>query len=536
MSTKTNTKSAAVNPPASAIIGGGNPIIPDNIAPTGTGSAKAASFFDIVGSMNSSSRLDSAAIEYVEKIQKIFDDGRDGITSVPLSTSKVEARAFIHDASKNCINIIFAESNQSLDKTPVALRTLDVYNAAKAYDGSLNIIQTIAVTKEDYALAGNMAAHISNCFKSLGTGVAANITVDKLKDLEIGVVTNIDAVRDYVRKVSPHAVPSRDDYGILLCLERPVTGLNGYREVEQIPFMAITGYTRIMNPQDAQTGTKFVPIPTITDIVTSLTNPNLLAMALPLAADAFICQSLWCRPYLQLTTGKPNLGNLILDGSTKKPFFINNPDEFHTFLRTYMVNPFLAVDVTEGRARPLFIDTLIDKPNVILNGIANFFGRTYNDIVGVNEQNPNPEIRIMEFSNYTGTYVDKGQIKDTRCVDYLDLATKVTNHREIAHLLLQSNRPQDRIEAVRNIYNEATKPLYLTTTVVLDAAIIMRIIGYLNQTIRKHYDIASDGNLNITSLLMSRGNNFDAFGGNNTGFIRQNFSAGTFGNLYSGLV
>lgn len=538
MSSKTTTKpDAAINtPPATGtgVIGGATSAVAD-ATPINNTPAGAMSMFDILQGMKSSSKLDAAAIAYIDNLAKVFSDGKEGITAVPVSTSKVEARAFIHDASKYAINLIFSKSHQTLDMTPAALRAIEVKDALLAQHPEARIVQTIVVTEEDYALAGNMAAYISNCFKTLSGGAASTITVDALREFKISIVTNIDAVRAYVRQVSPHAVPARDDIGILLCIETQKKNINGFSEPEQIPFMAVTGYTRIMNPQDAATGVKFVPIPTITDVVSSIPNQSLLAMALPLAADAFICQSLWCRPYATFRAGQPNLGNLIMDPNTKKPCFTNSAEEFHAFIRNYMVNPYLAIDITEGRARPIGIDNLLVNPASVMNSIRAFLtsSNQANNVVTV----PTADVGLMTFANYTGTYMEKGQIKDTRCVDYLELAAKVTDHKQIDHLLLQPNQPQVKIEAVRGIFPEATKSLYVTTTVVLNAPVVATMSQALNANIKLNYDMPQNGNFNITSLLaQNAANKFDGFATFNVGFGRQNNVYQQLGNIYTNLI
>jgi hypothetical protein len=536
---KNNTDTTIAPPPATGtgVIGGASPVV--DTTPINTGSARAMTLSSILQTMKSSSKLDGAAMAYVEQITKVLTDGNEHISSVPVSTSKVEARAFILDSTKQAIVLIFAKSHQALDMTPSALRAIEVAEALKANHTGVTIVQTIVVTEEDYALAGNMAAYISNAFKTLGGSDAANITVDALKDLKISIVTNIDAVRAYIRQISPHAVPARDDIGILLCIDEPKKNtLNGYTEVEQIPFMAITGYTRIMNPQDAATGMKFVPIPTITDIVSAIPNPSLLAMALPLAADAFICKSLWCRPYSTFRAGQPNLGNLMMDPSTKKPCFTDSAESFHAFIRNYMVNPFLAIDITEGRARPLGIDHLINNAEAIMSNIKSFL-TTKNPVVGqtMTFEPAGQQVWIMQFANFTGTYMEKGQVKDTRCVDYLELAAKVTDHKRIDHLLLQPSQPQVKIENIRGIYPEATKSLYVTTTIVLNAPIVAGMASALTSIIKLNYDMPQNGNYNIASLLgQTPANNFDGFASFNTGFGRVSNVQQTLSNIYSNLI
>lgn len=519
MATKTKSDSVAM-PTDAATPNAGATAYAANAAPLGS---KAPSLFDILTTMKSSSKLDTAALDYIDEIDRIFNDSHEHITSLPVATDKIEARAYIHEASRYAIVLLFAETHQTLDMTPPAARVASVIDALKARDNSVQVIQSIVVTKEDYPLAAKMAAFLINAFQTLGGGIATNLTVDTLRGIKISVITAIDKVRQYVRDVSPHAVNDRDDIGVLLCLEVPSKNNNGFqREIELKPFLAITGYTRVMNPQDAVTGSRFVPIPTITNVISSIPNAALLAMALPMAADAFIIQNLWIRPYTTFRSGCPNLGNLITDPASKKPLFTDTNETFHSFINQYMTLPFLAIDVTEGRARPLGIDALVDDPARVLNNIRSFFNAPALDFGVRNGQ-------LMLFTNYTGSYLDNGAIKDTRYVDYLELACKVTNHKEIEDLLLQPNQPQVRIERIRGIYPENTKSLYTTTTVVLDA----NAIGCMNKAVHDNqiqlkYDMPASGNVNLSQFMnVAGGNAYAGFQSIGYGFGPQSYVPGT---------
>lgn len=525
---------SSMEPPAgatAATVGGATAVTdtPIGAAPTG----HAMSLLEIVNNMKSSSRLDPAATEYIKNLDGIFNDAHAGIVGTPISTDKIEARAYKKNGTNYYIALLFAESHQTIDLIPPALRNVDVYRALKATDGNATLVQSIVVTKEDYPRFQQMAAFIINAFSTIVAGPAAEISVENLKGLKIVANTNIDMVRDYVRKISPHAVPARDDFGVVLCMETAAQNpINGLREVEQTPFMAITGYTRIMNPEATMTGVKFVPIPTITDIVSSIPNKNLLAMALPIAAEAFINIGLWSRPYQTFRAGCPNLGNLISDPATKKPLFTDTPETFANFIMTHMTNPFLAIDITEGRARCLGIDQMLYNRLAVINGVHRFLGIPSTQPVDQRELQ-----EVQMFSNFTGTYIDKGTIKDTRCVDYLELAAKVQNHKEIKGFLLQSNQPQQCLEMVRSIHPDVTKSLYCTTTIIVDSVLVCVMSkGLHDAKININFDTPINGNINIAGLLNSQANQFGNLGAFAQGFGPRGFNPMTYGNIYADVI
>ena len=534
MSTKTKTSS--IQPPSGATIGtetatpfGGGPVE----TKTATG-LHAPNLFDVLRETKSSSNLDADAMAYINEINRIFRDSNEQISSIPINVDKIEARVFVHDASKNAIILVFADTYQSLDSVPPTSTLGAVHSALMLRDSSITVVQSIVVCKQDYARAGKMAAFISNAFLTLAGGAASNLNVDMLKNMNIVAITAIEKVREYVRNVSPHAVPDRDDIGVLICLEKQTNNrINGLqREAELIPFLAITGYTKIMNPQEAATGDRFVAIPTITSIVSSIPNAALVSMALPFAADAFISQHLWERPYLTFRTGYPNLGNLIKDQTSKKPLFTDNAMVFRQFLATHMTNPYLAIDITEGRARPVGIDVLILHPERIMDKIVKFYDSKTVDDKDKFIMNFGPNNGcLLFFSNYTGSYVDKGVIKDTRYVDFLDLACKVQNHAEIEGFLVQPNQPQIRIESVRNIYPENTKSLYTTTTIILDANAVCQMVNAIRvNNLHIRYDIPMSNNIDLNRFSTnSSTNTFTGFSASGYGFSPQTFVPGIAG-------
>lgn len=505
-----------------------SPIISDTPLGADTTTGRAPTLLDLMANMRSTSRLGEEGRNYIENMKRIFADAKEGISIKRLNNDKIEAVCVVHDASRYAINLLFDESHTAIDNTPAAMRAYDVKVQAETIDRTINVQQTIVVTKLDYSRVEQMAAFIANFFKVL-TDTASSMTVDSLAGAKFTVITNAEMVRNFVAKMSPHAVSARDDIGVLICIEVLTTSPDGKKIPEQRPFLAVTGYTRILDPQNSNQGVKFLPIPTITDVVCSIPNRNLLSMALPVAADAFIVQSLWTQPYKDLAKNKPNLGSLcVVDG---KPAPCQTIEHLRAFITNYLCQAFLAIDISEGRARPQGIDALTNIPAKVLDSIANFLKTPHVDWI---EKGIQPV--IMAFSNYTGYYLDKGTYKDTRCVDYLELATKVSDVRSIAGFLVQPKLENVTFDAIKETYpGETTKSIYRTTTVILNAA----VITWMSQALRAAkisvtYDIAPSGNLSIDSLMsMKDAANYQPFASVNQGF-GMGYMQGPYGpNIYN---
>ena len=484
------------------------------------------SILELLAMTSSSSRLGEDARKYAARIDSILEDAKVGIVNYPVSIDKIESRVYVDTINKAAIILMFDESydQANIDNIPPAERFLEIIDAFHVHHADVpNILQSIVVSKEDYACADNMAAFIMNAFATFA-GKTSKLSINNLANSRFSVITNIEVVRNFVKAISPHAVPARDDIGALICIDVPVSNKSRFnvQEYEQKPFMAITGYTRFMTPEDAGIN-KFVPIVTVTDIISAIPNKSLLSLALPIAADAMIMQALWARPYSTFAKDKPNIGALYSDSKTGKPYFIQSIEEFHQFVRDRLTNPFLAIDIAEGRARMVGIDQFVyDRTNAVAD-IQNFLGCQL-------DLNADPSICTMK--SYTGYMSVNGAFKDTRNVDYLALAPAVPDCRQVQNFLRQPMLPNKRIEEIRRIYPDGVKNLYSTTTLVLSSAIINQMAQRVASVLKLTYDTPSSADYNINNLLTSGANAFDT--SLNRGFnpqVNYNFNRNPYTNV-----
>lgn len=450
---------------------------------------------------------------YFEKIDKKLIDFNSAIKSYPIVTTRAEGRAFIDEKSKFAINLIAAETYGSMDSNSVAEQARDFANMTHNLRGDAKILQTIVVRKDDYSRCDNMASFILNAINSCVKG--DQLSIESLRTDRFSVITRKDAVDEWVAKNSPHAVPARNDIGILLCIDVPTGTMNRFNqpEVDQQPFMAITGYTRILSPEDTGAG-KFIPVATITDVISKIPNQSLMALAISVAADAFIMQSLWSRPYASFAQkDQPNLGNLYSDPNTKEPYFIKSVEDFHRFVNESLLRPFLAVDITEGRARPVGIDALVfqDERVKFVNTLQTFLGAPNYGAFG--QDILTRDIAVWMCRNFTGVYSENGVVKDTRWVDYLRLVpTMANNLGKIRPLLRQPNVPEGRIQQIKDIFTEGVENLYTTTTVVLDSKLAIAIAVILNNAgVKLNYDTPSSTTYSVAPLMTSQANDFTGF-------------------------
>lgn len=510
-------------------------------APRAAANTAAPKVFDMARAVNPGSGLGEEGRRYCDRIMSYFIDNKRAVTSLPLNARKIEGRAFIDEATNRAVILAFVETNNNLDGMPPAARAGDLADVLAMVRGSAKdtrVIETIVIDTVDYACVDKMATALFNLF--LVDEIATGFSVESWDGARVKFITAPDKVRNYIRSISPHAVPARDDIGVLVCLEERqdpnAFSLTGHREKEYRELFAITGYTRIFAPEQGgalnyggTTTPKFMPIATITDIVTPIPDLKMLGAALPFAVEVFINKSLWSRPYQNFNKEQPNLGSLITDSKSKAPYFLSSIGDLLNFSRTYLTQPFLAVDITEGRYRIRGLDALASNIGAVLDQLIDFVGPTNWEAEqnAARERITEKNAALLNFTNITGTVSVNGAPVDSRCVDYLSLATKCNDISKIAHFLVQPMQLQARIEQVRELFPE-TKSLYITDTVVLPST----LVEILGRAFSKHIVVdpegqAQDGSLNLTGLLNSTGNIYGnlSFGSpaySNAGYQRPN--------------
>lgn len=472
------------------------------------------SLYELTTTANFASQLDQAGKTYLSELVDYLKK-KPGVDVRTVNSSHVEARYVVDRNTKSLVLLLFADTYVGPSNMAPSILSASIIDTIHADDKetlSYDALQTITVTREDYALSNNMGAFILNLFESFG-GRASQMTVQSLRGHKIHVITNIEEVRQFVRSVSPHAVPARDDIGFLFCIDRRNNNPFNIQTPDLDKVFAVTGYTRFLSPEAAGCD-KFLPVVTITDIVSKVANTSLLGLILPIAVDMFIRGNLWTTPYRTFAKGRPNLGNLMLDPATKTPKFTESELDLNVVLNSWMVQPYFAIDIADGRARMPGIDALTSETGIVdvYETIQRFYGFS---------QPPNEpaltdkNLSVFKLINYTGTYIDSGTTKDTRCVDYLNVIDKIKDYNKVKHLLQQPYDRDKQLEYIREFCPENTRTLYEVATVVLTSQAIVDLSMLMNAGLNNvqayiTYDTAPQGFMNMSPIAISRDNDFSA--------------------------
>jgi len=423
----------------------------------------------------------------------------------------------VFHAGKVAVALLFAESYNSIDARPPACMAKEIRQKFALAVSDAEITQVIVVTKEMYPRVDRAGAAIINLFRSLTEPRLVNMTAKQYGGTEYAVTSDMQKVRSFIDVHSPHAVPARDDVGFLVYAKVRKAGVtttfDQRAQYDLIPLIAVTGYTKFyltanasIAPGNVQFGTtKYSPMTVITDIVADLLTAPTLAIGLSIAMDAFIMQYGWLNQFNDYSENGYNIGRLILDPETKKPWIARNQQQRDEFMRNYLNStmPFLALDIQEGRFRNPMIDRLINDPATIINALSTFSGQQLAAV----------DPAIARYPQFDGQVtLGSTQTIDTRCIDYLRMAKDIPNVEELGGFLQQPTDMSSGIAQVQKWYPNTTQSLYLTMRLVLRPDFVNTVANAIRNVVRIEYDFNNQqASYNISSLLTSGANNYQGF-------------------------
>lgn len=501
---------------------------PTNVAgtPVGATSGEAArpantvaSIYEIVSNAAMASRLSEEGVHYVEEIQRQLND--PAIVVIPVTTDRMEARMFCNTRTKAALTVMFRETYQRTlqkDAPPADCWRYVIPKFKEENPEYPYILPSVLVTPDDYKKSKQMATYIASCFKTQ-SGSTTIRDRESFRGAKLSITTSLEAVRNFVAQNSPHAVPARDDYGILVYLNIPTNKKDQTgRTIEEVkPLMAITGYTRFLSPLQTGVG-KNIPVATVTDIVSIIPSRFMMSLALPLAVDAFVMQGMLYNPYRNfMQKDAPNLGHLFTDPVTGQLENVKDIAKFNNILQQGFTAPFFGIDITEGRARLIGLDQYVHDLKAAVSELSNFL-RTEQNKLDLGAQ---PAVAIPPFFNFTGTINENGVKKDSRIVDYLKLIAVSPNVAEYSRFLQQDIRnPEQQLADICTIYSPDTvDPLYVTTSILFNAPLINAIGAAIRELVLISYDQPQNTMLNLTPLLAQNtlANQFAQFNSANVG-------------------
>ena len=509
---------------------------------------KIPNLISMLSSLETQVNLSEEGRKYQDTLRKALEDRswNFDIKCVRL-TDPAEAFFYYSDIHEIGIVIVYTETQMhSEDEESIT----KLYGRARINASSFNpgkkyrVINVIGIGREDYGKVDAMITDMKNTFISDTSPQFNGLSINDVKNLSISINRNINAVKNFISAVSPHGVPAAMDYGFTIDIMVPrtdtmyfVVGPNQKREYETKTIAAITAKTNFLcNAPGGIPGFNmmggfgmggmqgiFLPVITITDIVSVIKSQYLLPLFLSIAHQVFIGTGLWKMPFRMFGAPKAvNVGNLLENQQTHQLLEMNSDQDVEGFLAAYCKYPIMALGITEGRSRVMGMEWLAD------HNLADIAIREFNSFLTKDQNNSGiiDDPVILRYAEYTGPATYAGELVDSRHIDYLRVVADNPNDApNVRNLMMLQSDPADRARLIRNIAPDY-KTKYITMNCALKHEALMLMGNQVTQHIRCNMDaqqggpnyIGLDALLNESAQYSTGG--FNMMGGGGAGGYR----------------
>lgn len=472
----------------------------------GSSPATAKSVTDILQLMSAPTKLSKEGEAYVATIvDELAKSGREPKVTA-ITGPNYEAR--IIDHNNYLTALVFTETyTPGTPPLPPAAVVNDLRGRFASHNISGKAALFKVVTKEDYEKVDIMASLTVNAYKCNDTPALRNFTAAALSNGNYGLTDDMNVIKPFVERHCPDATLPRMDSGVMLYMNQQVqnefnVGNNGRPEFQQIPIVAVTGYTDFVYAEDQSmngiTGgqVKYVPIYIITGIFSQIVDCSMVTIGIPLCSYLMISKSFWAKQFSYFKKDRPNIGNLLQDRDTCKPVQVNDIQQRNSVISNFLTTPYpyLAIDVQLGAFCIPGLGALVDSTAEFNQLVDQFTGGDGATKAGKAVQliTHHFDGRIRKGKN--------GEFIDTRCVDYLSLIKDGYPINEAAAFLKSMQVPAAKSQELAKLYPDAEFN-YITYRAFLNPAFVMNVAEDLGRTLRVRIDAAMEaGTYNIGAL------------------------------------
>lgn len=455
------------------------PATPTPITPSDTtmgatatvgGPAVPTDLFDLLSTVPAAGNLDPDGLRYCEQLTEMIKPA--GLQTKRLVLNRFEV-LLVHNSQNDAIALMLEASKSITETAPTTDRAPEIIQQAALH--GLQVISGMVVTQADYARLRQMASTLVRFLGPKNLEVANYFTAAAFSGKNLLVDGDVNAVRNYIAARWPHAVMPRIDCGFIMAVQRPSKTVSlsqvGRQEMDTTEIAAVGAYTDF-TVEMVNLEMKFRPIITLSVIHSDWPSARLLGCILPLAADTLKNRQRYMSAF-SFDVGPMNLGNLLLDQSTKAPLRIDNPMARDQFLNKFVLDPFIAINITDGQCRIPYLDTLLLPADVsrVGDAIGQFLKTTVNKAM----------MTAGVFPEYSGTVRIGEQVVDSHCVDYMYLVSCGKPQGELTQFLNKTTDPRERMAAIQQHVTSA-QTLYVTRQAVLSGPFVGSIGPLLQES------------------------------------------------------
>ena len=459
---------------------------------TAAGSTGAIAPSRLLAKLGSSSALSPDAAEYLKQLEPAIKDQLTRITGRRVDAIEVlpvpSENATIYRVSyKSTHHILVGFSDTYVPPPENPQHPLAVY-LDRAFEemaqANMTVATTVIVTPGSYPLHMRMADSMSKQFLVMDAPSEYSLTLKNLSTETYSVVTNINTVRRLISDSLPTNIMPPTDIGMAVYANPTERG-------KDRRLLLLVGGTTIFVP-NALSGNSLMPgdspeytrITVINTIISPTPSLSMALFGISLAADYFMSNNGWLQQFTDFTAGKPNIGNLIPDPNDgETPYVVSNDYQLANFVNVKLQPVgFLALDIADGAPRIPGIELLAANQTCRL--IAEFTGSPDIQIDG----NITDSLRYQ----FTGIFDDE---TDTRAITFLKLiAEDPKNAEQYKALLAWNDNPAFSLKTLETIYgsNNVIRPLFATTTAVLDSRFVNQLVSTSSGLISVTWDTGNE--------------------------------------------
>ena len=417
-------------------------------------------------------------------------------------SSLVNAYMVIDSINNNGIILLFEESiRKDLKSIQEYGDFVEARESASIECPDVKIINGIIIPVNCYEKSAEIADFIIRSLKAESDELLKNLNIDSFKGKTLIIDTNINNLREFVQRTYPYINP-KTDFGFIVYV-----GSDKFNAQESIlngatPIIGVTGYNEfIKQNQSSLAGginsglvRKFLPFVHISSIVSTIPSSTLLPLAIELAKYVFIDKRLYQRI-------NRDVGQLIIDPDTKKPWKPESDDDIIKFMEIYFLNPILVADNIVGSLSIPKASTIMSESHQGIQSFNKFFLSNV----------PGFSLTKVAYSEIAGYVRYSGNIIDSREIDYLFMLKNIGANPEFEKMLVRFN-PEDRVKFMQQ-YVEFV-PLFKNTVLGINPQVGL----FLNQLLNKVKVIVLSGQQQLSTIDFSQLLDFAVPASNYTGY------------------
>lgn len=491
---------------------------------------------NLISRLDTQISLSEKGMEYHKALRAGLEDTSNRIG---LKCERLNEQSYLfHDGNGKGIVIVYTETQLNDDES-----VLSMYGRVRslAYElFGVYVLNVIGVHPEDYDKVAVMITDIKNTFIT-DSPEFNDFNIKSLNGIKFSIDQNIERVKTFVRAVSPHGVPAAFDMGFTVNMlveknknQQFVINNNDNRGYDVRPIAAVLGKVNFVCNYNSMSmpsmfgGNQavFLPNIVITDIISPIKLSQLIPFFISMAYHVFIGYGAWKNCFKQFgVKGAMNIGNLMENQATHTLVELTNDADVEAFIAQFCKNPILTISVNEGRVRIPGMENFAEPTATawVSNILNNFLGVTINS----------NRIVLTRTPEYVGTTTIRGELCDSRYVDYLRIVAETPNEAaNVRSLMMNYINPMDRYKFIKSIAPDTSVVKYMSYGCTLYSDVLSIIADAIAaSSISINIDGTISNQFMDSNILMNESNNYanmQQMRFNNNNFVNYNY-ANSFG-------